>query len=914
VSSIKDHLFDENFDLRGWIRQNEGQGVDQRHFASATMVAQAVQSAGMTQMGARAKTMIGMSPPAVASSLPGMVASSAAPNASLLLEGQPHPLHAGKSAIGRAPDNDVIITQSSVSAHHASITLHGESFFISDLRSTNGTFVNGQPLTEPRPLADSDEIRFGDVVVRFRGPAAPQAAPTNQGVTSGWLVGEKHSYSLQSPLVRIGRAVENEISFPQDTELSRLHAQISRQASGGALYLLDMGSANGTFINGQHMTTPRRLTDGDEIRIGKSVLRFVITLPKEAPPLYDPLAAQSGSPPFLAVRLGPNKGQRVPLQGALRLGRASDCDIVLVDPRVSHYHAEVSWHDSKALVRDLGSTNGTWIGTTRLWNQQAVPFPAEAELRLGDSTLRLEFGGQAVQPALTPDQQIPSGRTIVVEKVGPLDFKPLWLTFRHAGNQPPVPLATEPIILGRDPASCTVVMTDSAASRQHARIERRPDGIYVSDMGSANGTFVNDVRIGFSMIPLRPRDVMRIGQTTIRVTDIPPAGAALHPTPTGSPNLAQTPTPATPPLFWLAVAGTTTAASIPVGVAPLLIGREPTCAVALLDDQASREHAKIELRGSEVFVRDLQSANGSFLNEMRLGSEPKSMTVGDVLRIGNTFLTLRTSPDPEEQPEAVTPDPEPQSIVDSEPEPVVPAEPEPVVPAEPEPEIATEPEPVSPVRGEPTTLWVTFGEGSSSAPVRLGGTPLVIGRMPECEIVLGDRLASRRHARIERRGDSAYVQDLSSANGTYLNDTRLEAEPQVLQVGDVVRIGTTLLHLQEIAVAPAEPEATIMEKEPTYSLHFSPESALPPVAVTTTRLVLGRDPACAVILKDAKVSRQHLQIQVQEGEVLIVDLGSSNGSYLNGNRMDAHRPYPLTPEDRLRLGDIIMQLSRDASP
>lgn len=68
--------------------------------------------------------------------------------------------------IGRAPDNMVIIDDPSVSSRHAQLELSGETYRIKDLGSTNGTRVNGTPITETI-LRFDDRVRFGGVDARF---------------------------------------------------------------------------------------------------------------------------------------------------------------------------------------------------------------------------------------------------------------------------------------------------------------------------------------------------------------------------------------------------------------------------------------------------------------------------------------------------------------------------------------------------------------------------------------------------------------------------------------------------------------------------------------------------------------------------------------------------------------------------
>ena len=98
-------------------------------------------------------------------------------------------------------------------------------------------------------------------------------------------------------------------------------------------------------------------------------------------------------------------------------------------------------------------------------------------------------------------------------------------------------------------------------------------------------------------------------------------------------------------------------------------------------------------------------------------------------------------------------------------------------------------------RKGPTKLAVTAGPlAGTTLPLRPAGT--LIGRSPECALVLDDDYASGRHARIFQDDDGTWkVEDLRSTNGTYLGATRL-TEPREVAVGSVLRIGQTVVELQ----------------------------------------------------------------------------------------------------------------------
>lgn len=81
--------------------------------------------------------------------------------------------------VGRKPDNDIVIDNLAVSSHHAKLVLEGESYFIEDLNSTNGTFVNDRKILK-LGLKNKDEVVIGkhSLVFIHEGQEAPPPAPT----------------------------------------------------------------------------------------------------------------------------------------------------------------------------------------------------------------------------------------------------------------------------------------------------------------------------------------------------------------------------------------------------------------------------------------------------------------------------------------------------------------------------------------------------------------------------------------------------------------------------------------------------------------------------------------------------------------------------------------------------------------
>jgi len=94
----------------------------------------------------------------------------------------------------------------------------------------------------------------------------------------------------------------------------------------------------------------------------------------------------------------------------------------------------------------------------------------------------------------------------------------------------------------------------------------------------------------------------------------------------------------------------------------------------------------------------------------------------------------------------------------------------------------------------PHSLVVTQGAlTGTSLPLREAGT--IIGRNPECALILDDDFASGRHARIFPRDGAWFVEDLGSTNGTFVGTERLTG-PVRVEAGSTLRIGKTVIELR----------------------------------------------------------------------------------------------------------------------
>jgi ABC-type multidrug transport system ATPase subunit len=172
--------------------------------------------------------------------------------------------------LGRANDNDIVLASRFVSGYHARIEPEGNTHQITDLGSTNGLLSEGHRLAPNTPLtlADGDVLRIGDpttgnyVTLTYRNPKVRRASQASRVVQS-------YKLDPNDPQITIGRKGNNIVL--DNPQVSRQHAVIGRSDAGHSL--TDVGSMNGTFVNGKRITQ-HTLVRGDIIQIGPFKLLY----------------------------------------------------------------------------------------------------------------------------------------------------------------------------------------------------------------------------------------------------------------------------------------------------------------------------------------------------------------------------------------------------------------------------------------------------------------------------------------------------------------------------------------------------------------------------------------------------------------------------------------------------------------
>lgn len=232
---------------------------------------------------------------------------------------------ANQLTIGRADGNDLVLVEGGVSRKHARIFSQGAEVMIEDTGSANGTFVDGERIAGPTKLSARAQVVIGDYEIVLKGagkaagkparpasrapgangeertsavapvkaaratkvvPAvkggAPSAAaalakrprgggpamgPTFRGLTGPWM---NKSFPLKGTMV-VGRVAGVDIQL-EDDSVSRRHAEVT--VEGREVVLKDLGSANGTAVNGRPAGDRHLLKAGDIIQFGVVEMAF----------------------------------------------------------------------------------------------------------------------------------------------------------------------------------------------------------------------------------------------------------------------------------------------------------------------------------------------------------------------------------------------------------------------------------------------------------------------------------------------------------------------------------------------------------------------------------------------------------------------------------------------------------------
>jgi ABC-type multidrug transport system ATPase subunit/pSer/pThr/pTyr-binding forkhead associated (FHA) protein len=325
-------------------------------------------------------------------------------------------------------------------------------------------------------------------------------------------------YELSQTDTVIGREEDAQIVIPNPA-ISRHHARLTYQA--GRYLVEDLGSANGTFINGQRLAGPQAVNSGDRIALGEAAVFEIEAVGAPVPPwqppktvvdhvplpppagahprpgyapeqsdipatqIYDnlekPFGQQLQNAPKLVVSVAGGGSQTYPLiKAVIKIGREEGNDIIVPSNIVSRHHASLEKTEQGfRLVVQPGNTNETYLDGQMVSSSSLLRHNNVMRIGSQEAGLMVTMTYLAQAEAAKPQT-----RSITIGSEARLQIG------RHPSND--------------------LVLDSPAVSGFHAEIERVGQRYRIRDLRSLNGTFVNDQPV-FDEVWGKPQDTIRIG-------------------------------------------------------------------------------------------------------------------------------------------------------------------------------------------------------------------------------------------------------------------------------------------------------------------------------------------------------------------------------------------------------------------
>jgi ABC transport system ATP-binding/permease protein len=673
------------------------------------------------------------------------------------------PLEYGEYVMGRSGECDIILEETNISRRHARLEVGEDGLWIMDLGSANGTQLEGTPLPPRRkkPLGTGKVF----TIVSFR--------------------------------LKVEAVGSDGTILPSDD----LEVATRLDEGRGARQLPPVLRDVETKVDPQPIVpVPPAAPSPPAI--------------EEARTRLDPVENQ-GPEIFLLVKKKDAPWERTILEeGEHILGRVGECDVVLEEMGISRQHAKLIVTAKGLILMDLGSANGTRIEQENLLPQEQRALGWGQSFHIGSYDLKVEIAGATesdVVPAPeregsnfptnmenAPDISLgdatkadagavedseaqtrfdaapipPAADQTRVEPSAPKKTGVRLRTRKEGGEWEERVLQPGKYIIGRS-EDCDITLADAGVSRKHAQLEVHADACFITDLGSANGTDIGGRKLNANeKTPVVSRAVVNIFKFQLTAESLSQAVSATRPIPSametrvpGEPDRTyvaagpdQTRTsamPAASPINLRFRQGNGPWKEVPLREGEQFVGRGSECSVRVNSQMISRKHARIAVRGSNVWVADLGSKNGVIKGGIPIvPNQNHPLVGGDNFQIGE--FTFELSGMPAVIPQYAPTHGDSATMVGGEMQGVV----------APGMEMAQERRPLN----------------------LMGHERVTIGRAPDNQIVFNHPLISRYHAVLERMGTRTRLLDLHSGNGLTVNGQPVD-EQTWLKPGDSIKVG-----------------------------------------------------------------------------------------------------------------------------
>ena len=331
------------------------------------------------------------------------------------------------------------------------------------------------------------------------------------------IKGHNQAVNLDQSRITIGREGANMVVL-EAGDVSGYHAEL--HCESGAVFLVDLGSSNGTRVNGKKINQRQKLAAWDRVAFGSVEAEVIDTEGRRPTQMFRAVDQAEESADAGPWRIVGGRGA-FEISGRHVIGRDAGCDFKIASNSVSRRHARLEVREGRLMVTDLGSANGTFVNGERV-RERALGVGDEVKFDVESFRVEgpVDPGRTAMRPAAGAATQVRSavgagGTAVVPTPSGRLEVV--------AGmEEKSFALAKAKYQVGRAVGSDIHLPEDSVSSR-HAQLERTGTGWRLTDLQSTNGTFVNDQRI--DSVELKPGDRIRFGEVRVRFAQDAPQEA-----------------------------------------------------------------------------------------------------------------------------------------------------------------------------------------------------------------------------------------------------------------------------------------------------------------------------------------------------------------------------------------------------
>jgi len=197
-------------------------------------------------------------------------------------------------------------------------------------------------------------------------------------------------------------------------------------------------------------------------------------------------------------------------------------------------------------------------------------------------------------------------------------------------------------------------------------------------------------------------------------------------------------------------------------------------------------------------------------------------------------------------------------------------------------------------------LKIQFRDGRSEA-VRLEPPGITIGRGNVNDVVIDEPEVNGFHADLKVEASQVIISDVNTESGTWVNGEKVLA-PMPIRAGDSIRVGSVELEVLEEDLSGGAKTlvlsgTALMEMgSGGWSLLADSGPEKGQIIPIKERTEIGRALDCDISILEPSLSRKHAQLSIDNGELIIEDLGSANGTYVNAKRIE---------KQSLKDGDIL---------